>query len=127
MGSGWALDFVSCCLILLLCLFEAALAGTVSHDFNITWVRAGPSGYERPMIGINGQWPVPVIHVDLGDRVIINVNNQLGNQSTSLHYHGLFMNSTSYMDGAAGTSQCEIAPGASLTYDFTVQQPGYDE
>jgi len=109
-------------LLLLFC--TGTLADTVYHDFNITWVRAGPSGYERPMIGINGQWPVPVIHVDLGDRVIINVHNQLGNQSTSLHYHGLFMNTTSYMDGAAGTSQCEIEPGASLTYDFTVQQPG---
>ena len=122
MRLGWAFAFW---LQILLQLFSRKVAaGTVYHDFNITWVRAGPSGYERPMIGINGQWPVPAIHVDIGDRVIINVKNDLGNQSTSLHFHGLFMNSTGYMDGAAGTSQCDIAPGVSFQYDFVIQQPG---
>ncbi|KJZ80330.1 hypothetical protein HIM_00180 [Hirsutella minnesotensis 3608] len=102
-----------------------AAAATVTHDFNVTWVRANPDGaFERPVIGINNQWPIPQIDVNKGDRVVINVNNQLGNQSTSLHFHGLFMNGTAHMDGPAGVTQCPIPPGASFTYNFTIEQPG---
>ncbi|KND94156.1 Iron transport multicopper oxidase FET3 [Tolypocladium ophioglossoides CBS 100239] len=102
-----------------------AAAATVSRDFNISWVRANPdAAFERPVIGINGQWPIPTIEADIGDRIVINVNNQLGNQSTSLHFHGLFMNGTNHMDGPAGVTQCEIPPGSSFTYNFTINQPG---
>lgn len=104
----------------LLCL-SLARAATVSHDFNITWVTANPDGaFDRPTIGINGQWPIPRIDANIGDRIIINVDNQLGNQSTSLHFHGLFMNGTTQMDGPSQVSQCPIPPGSSFTYNFTV-------
>ncbi|KAL7781260.1 Cupredoxin [Trichoderma afarasin] len=110
-------------------LFAASLglasAATVNYDFNITWVTANPDGaFARPVIGINNQWPIPRIEANVGDRIVINVNNQLGNQSTSLHFHGLFMNGTTHMDGPVGVSQCEIPPGHSFKYDFTIDQPG---
>ena len=96
-------------------------AATVTYDFNITWVNANPDGaFVRPVIGINGQWPIPHITATKGDRVIVNVQNQLGNQSTSLHFHGLYMNGTTHMDGPVGVTQCSIAPGRSFTYDFKV-------
>lgn len=100
-------------------------AATVTYDFDIGWVRANPDGQaDRPVIGINGQWPIPVMEVNVGDRVVVNVLNSLGNQSTSLHFHGLFMNGTTMMDGPAQVSQCAIAPGLRFTYDFEVNQPG---
>ncbi|PKK52414.1 hypothetical protein CI102_3511 [Trichoderma harzianum] len=110
-------------------LFAASLglasAATVNYDFNITWVTANPDGaFARPVIGINNQWPIPRIEANVGDRIVINVNNQLGNQSTSLHFHGLFMNGTTHMDGPVGVSQCDIPPGHSFKYDFTIDQPG---
>lgn len=102
-------------------LAPLAVAATVSHDFNITWVTTNPDGaFDRPTIGINGKWPIPRIDANVGDRIIINVNNQLGNQSTSLHFHGLFMNGTTQMDGPSQASQCAIPPGSSFTYNFTV-------
>ena len=98
-------------------------AATVNYDFNITWVTANPDGqFNRPTIGINGQWPIPPITATVGDRVIVNVLNQLGNQTTSLHFHGLYMNGTNEMDGVAGVTQCSIPPGASFTYDFKVRK-----
>lgn len=109
-------------------LFLAATLGfasarTVNYDFNITWVRANPDGaHERSVIGINGLWPIPRIEADVGDQIVINVDNQLGNQSTSLHFHGLFMNGTTHMDGATAVSQCPILPGFSFTYNFTVSE-----
>lgn len=98
-----------------------AAAATVNYDFNITWVTANPDGaFPRPVVGVNGQWPIPKIEADIGDRIVVKVNNQLGNQTTSLHFHGLFMNGTNHMDGPDGVTQCAIPPGQSMTYNFTV-------
>ncbi|KAI1360054.1 Cupredoxin [Xylaria arbuscula] len=100
-------------------------AATVTYDFKVGWVTANPDGaFERPTIGINGQWPIPQIEANVGDNVLIHVTNQLGNQSTSLHFHGLFMNGTSHMDGPSQVTQCGIPPGSSFTYNFTITQPG---
>ena len=74
--------------------------------------------------GINGEWPCPPLHVDIGDKVVIHVTNSLGNQSTSLHWHGMYQEGTTHMDGASQVSQCPIPPGRSFTYEFYVKQPG---
>lgn len=109
---------------LLGCLLWHALpadAATVTHDFNITWVTANPDSMaDRPTIGINGQWPIPTIRVNKGDRLVVNVFNSLGNQSTSLHFHGLFMSGATHMDGPVSVTQCPIVPGGRFTYNFTV-------
>ncbi|KAL9572610.1 hypothetical protein ACKAV7_003443 [Fusarium commune] len=111
--------------ILRLVLLPAALAATVSYDFSIDWVRANPDGaFERPTIGINGEWPIPRIEASVGDTVLVNVRNNLGNQSTSLHFHGLFMNGSNHMDGPSQVTQCPIQPGESFLYNFTITQPG---
>ena len=97
------------------------LAATRTYDFEIGWVNRNPDGLkERPVIGINGQWPIPRIEATVGDRIIVNLNNQLGNESTSLHFHGIFMNGTNEMDGVVGVTQCGIPPGSKFTYNFTV-------
>ncbi|KAK2041654.1 multicopper oxidase [Colletotrichum somersetense] len=112
-------------LTLISALAGTACAATVSYDFSIGWVTANPDGaFERPTIGINGQWPIPRIDANVGDTVLINVHNSLGNQSTSLHFHGLYMNGSTHMDGPAQVSQCAIPPGSSFTYNFTINQPG---
>lgn len=108
-------------LVLLLISSSLAEAATVTYDFNITWVTANPDGlFDRPTIGINGQWPLPVMYATVGDMVIVNVDNQLGNQSTTLHFHGLYMNGTTHMDGPMGVTQCDITSGTKFTYNFTV-------
>lgn len=107
-------------------LISLSWAGTVTYDFEIGWVTANPDGQaDRPVIGINGQWPLPVIEVTVGDRLIINVLNSLGNQSTSLHFHGLFMENSTHMDGPPQVTQCEIPSGSRFTYDFEVRTDCY--
>ncbi|CAK7209550.1 hypothetical protein SCUCBS95973_000478 [Sporothrix curviconia] len=106
-------------------LVPGASAGLVEHDFNVTWVLHNPDGLRlRPVIGINDYWPPPAIRVAVGDRLVVHVHNLLGNQSTSLHFHGLFLENATHMDGAVQVSQCAIPPGSSLTYNFTIHQPG---
>lgn len=106
-------------------LYERACAGVVEYDWDIAWVWTAPDGHvSRPVIGINGEWPLPTIEATVGDTIIVNAHNSLGNQSTSIHFHGLFMNGTSHMDGTSFVSQCAISPGTSFTYKFTAQQSG---
>jgi iron transport multicopper oxidase len=109
-------------LLLLPLLSWITEAAIVTYDMNITWVRANPDGmFERPVMGVNGQWPLPIMRATVGDTVIVNVDNQLGNESTTLHFHGLFMNGSTHMDGPMGATQCEIVPGTKLKYNFTVR------
>lgn len=111
-----------CAAAALLAALDVVSAATRKFEFDIGWTRANPDGaFERPVIGINGQWPIPTIDVDIGDRVIIDVKNSLGNQSTSLHFHGLYMKGTTHMDGPSGVVQCPIMPGGTFTYNFTVR------
>jgi len=59
-------------------LLALANAATITYDWNITWVDANPDGLaERPVMSINGQWPLPVLNITKGDRVIANVHNQV--------------------------------------------------
>ncbi|KAL3421335.1 multicopper oxidase [Phlyctema vagabunda] len=120
-----SLSFFPVVAVLVLAIARLTDAATVTYDFNITWVRANPDGmFERPTIGINGEWPLPILRADVGDNVIVNVDNQLGNQTTTLHFHGLYMNGTNDMDGPAAVTQCSIPPGSQFTYNFTIDQPG---
>lgn len=106
--------------LLVLGFVHLVLSKTVTYNWDITWVTASPDGFPRPVVGINGQWPCPTLDVTLGDRVIVHVNNQLGNQTTSLHWHGLRQYEKYTMDGSSGVSQCPIPPGSRFTYDFIV-------
>lgn len=79
-------------LLALFSFFAVVQAATVTYDFEVGWVTANPDGaFDRPTIGINGKWPIPAITANVGDQVVVNVLNSLGNQTTSLHFHGLYM------------------------------------
>ncbi|KAF1813975.1 conidial pigment biosynthesis oxidase Abr1/brown 1 [Eremomyces bilateralis CBS 781.70] len=101
-----------------------AIATTHRYDWELSWVTAAPDGFSRPVIGVNGEFPSPTITVMKGDRLIIKVHNELGNQSTAVHWHGIHQRGSPEMDGAAGVTQCPIPTGASFTYDFTLEQGG---
>ena len=71
--------------------------------------------------GINGQWPCPAIEATVGDQVVVNIHNKLENETTSLHFHGIYQRGTDEMDGVAQVTQCPVPPGHSFTYRFTVR------
>ena len=87
------------CLAVLLTLVHA---DTRTFNFSVGWVNRNPDGLqERRVMGINGQWPIPRIEANVGDRIVVHLKNDLGDVPTSLHFHGLFMNGTNHMDGVA--------------------------
>lgn len=117
---GWVLSIA-----IFICLLRGCVAKTVTYDFNVTWVTVNPDGlYDRKIVGVNGQWPLPNIEVDKGDRLVVNLYNGLGDKDTSIHFHGMFQNGTTNMDGPSMVTQCPIPPGSSFTYNFTINQSG---
>jgi iron transport multicopper oxidase len=106
--------------VFLLSFLSAALAGTVTYDWSVDWVTAAPDGFSRQVIGINGQWPCPPIEATVGDTIVVNLYNNLGDESTGLHFHGLNQRGTQVMDGPSGVTQCPIPPGSHFTYTFQV-------
>lgn len=88
-------------------LVTLSVAKTVTYNWDATWVWANPDGqYYRPVIGINDQFPCPAIEVDVGDTIVVNLNNKLGNETTGIHFHGQFQIGTNTMDGPSAVNQC---------------------
>jgi len=108
-------------LVLSICSFAIA---DKTYNWDITWVNAAPDGFERPVIGINGKWPLPTIEAHVGERVTVIAHNKLGNETTSLHFHGLRQFQTNTMDGPSGVTQCPIPPGSTITYSFIADTAG---
>ena len=71
--------------------------------------------------GFNGSVPGPTIQVTEGDRVRLNVHNQLP-EPFSMHWHGLEIPVD--MDGMPGISQDAIPSGGRFAYEFTLKQNG---
>ncbi|GMG39810.1 unnamed protein product [Ambrosiozyma monospora] len=93
------------------------------HHFNWTagWMYGNPDGNaRRQIIGCNGEWPWPTIRIKEGDTIELYLTNGMDNQTTSLHFHGLFQQNTTIYDGVPGATQCSIAPGQTMLYNITV-------
>ncbi len=69
----------------------------------------------------NGTLPGPLIHVKVGDRLIVHFTNHLP-APTTVHWHGLRI--PIQMDGVPGASQPDVPPGGTFTYDFIVPDAG---
>ncbi|KAG6915686.1 hypothetical protein DXG01_010414 [Tephrocybe rancida] len=106
---------------LLLSLVAPVLAGVQEIWWNLTWVEnVNPDGlFERRAVGVNGSWPPPPMDVHTNDSLLVHVTNSLDAPST-LHHHGMFFNSTSWMDGAQGVSECGIPPGGQFDYEIAL-------
>lgn len=89
---------------------------TRRYTFNVGRATIAPDGVEKDAIVINGAFPGPLIEANWGDWISVTVNNQLEDEGTSLHWHGLLQKETPEYDGVPGVQQCPIAPGKSFTY-----------
>jgi hypothetical protein len=78
-------------------------AATVTYNWDIGFVQANPDGRApRPVLGINGKFPNPTIAGNVGDKIVVNVNNKTPNETTSIHFHGLYQLNNNAQDGPPG-------------------------
>ena len=78
----------------------------------------------KVIIGVNSLLPGPTLIVDEGSTVIAYVNNNLTQEATSIHWHGMRQYNTPWMDGAAGITQCPIKPSSNFQYTFIAEPSG---
>ena len=69
--------------------------------------------------GYNHQVPGPLLRLWVGERVEIDVHNELP-QPTTIHWHGMAVPNA--MDGVPGVTQPAIPPGGTFVYRFTVTE-----
>ena len=81
------------------------------------------TGKSVKRITVNGKFPAPLLEFEEGDDAIIRVKNNLKNQDSSLHWHGLLL--PGIMDGVPGFNGFTgIAPNKEFVYKFKVRQSG---
>jgi FtsP/CotA-like multicopper oxidase with cupredoxin domain len=73
-------------------------------------------------LGYNKMWPGPALRVTEGDKVRVNVTNNL-DETTGVHMHGIEFDDW-HMDGIPFVTQSPIIPGGSFAYEFTATPHG---
>lgn len=141
---AWRIGNISVLTVLLLVSLVAARPSprddnTKVFDLTVTWDDNAPDGFSRKMLLVNGQSPGPVLDINQGDCVTVNVCNS-SPYNVTIHFHGTYiierfsslvltssgieMKGTPWSDGVPGVSQRPILPGNSFTHQFEATQHG---
>lgn len=67
------------------CRAAAPRTTTRYYTLELKWSVGAPDGFMRALITVNGQMPGPIIHANVGDRLIITVINRLP-ANTTIHW-----------------------------------------
>ncbi|KAJ3668947.1 hypothetical protein LUZ60_010897 [Juncus effusus] len=105
---------------LILLAFPANSAGITRHyKFNVGLTNVTRLCKTRSIPTVNGQFPGPKLVVREGDRIIVKIVNNLGNNVT-FHWHGIRQLGSQWADGPSYVTQCPIQTGQSYVYNFTI-------
>ena len=91
--------------------------GVLRLDLVAQETRVAIPGTSGRALTYNGLLPGPVLELNAGDAVQIQLHNQL-NQPTNLHYHGLHVSP----EGQADNVFLSVQPGASQSYSFQIAE-----
>jgi len=72
----------------------------------------------------NLKYKFPNLQLEWGDTIQVTVFNDLNDNGTSIHWHGVRQLNSNPNDGANGITECPIAPGTSKTYTFLATAHG---
>lgn len=88
-------------------------AKEATHDFG--------NGTKLPVWTYDGSVPGSQIRVKQGDKVKVNLKNELS-EPVTIHWHGLPVPNS--QDGIPGVTMNAVQPGKTFTYEFTASIPG---
>ncbi len=101
----------------------ASWAAIKEYHLNIDQGMVNITGKSVKRMTVNGKFIAPLLEFEEGDEAVIHVHNQLKDQDTSLHWHGLLL--PGLMDGVPGFNGFKgIQPNGSFEYRFKVRQNG---
>jgi len=111
--------------IVAVCMLSSSwgFAAVKEYHLNIDEGTVNVTGKPLQRITVNGKFPAPLLEFEEGDDAVIHVHNNLKNQDSSLHWHGLLL--PGIMDGVPGFNGFNgIKPNQDFTYKFKVRQSG---
>jgi FtsP/CotA-like multicopper oxidase with cupredoxin domain len=114
------------CYVLLTICFSFVVAKSVEHFTLVISDRLLP-GSTKTEILVNGTSPGPPIRVTLGNDVEVTVINEVSNDVTVVHWHGMIQKGTPFSDGVMNITQCPITNIVgynSMVYKFTPTTAG---
>ena len=91
-------------------------------DLRIGPARKNIDGAELRMLAYNGSVPGPVLHVDQGSEITVQVRND-GDVEATVHWHGLRLDNR--YDGVPHETQEPIAIGGTFTYQLQFADAGF--
>lgn len=94
------------------------------NEFTLTAKKANlqvNSQVNKEVWTFNGSVPGPQIRVKLGEKVKVDLKNELS-EPVSIHWHGYPV--PFQMDGIPGMTMNAVQPGGTYTYEFTASVPG---
>ncbi|WP_345734826.1 multicopper oxidase domain-containing protein [Prosthecobacter algae] len=94
----------------------------VEYDLYITEQTVSPAGKPVRGLTINGGIPGPTLRFREGDFARIRVHNQLKDEETSTHWHGLLL--PNQEDGVPHVTTPPILPGKTHTFEFELRHSG---
>ncbi len=94
----------------------------VEYDLYITEQTVSPAGKPVRGLTINGGIPGPTLRFREGDFARIRVHNQLKDEETSTHWHGLLLPNKE--DGVPHVTTQPILPGKTHTFEFELRHSG---
>ena len=112
-------------LLIGLCVFSSSWTFAAVKEYHLTIDEGMVNVTGKPLkrIIVNGQFPAPLLEFEEGDDAVIHVHNNLKNQDSSLHWHGLLL--PGLMDGVPGFNGFKgIKPNEDFVYRFKVRQNG---
>lgn len=65
-----------------------------------------------------------ILQVCLGDRIIVDIINNMPGRGISIHWHGIFQQGSQFMDGVPMVTQCSIHESDIFRYDFYANNEG---
>jgi CopA family copper-resistance protein len=93
-----------------------------TFDLRIGATPVNLTGASRTALSVNGSIPAPTLRWREGDSLTLRVSNDLDDEDTSIHWHGILLPAN--MDGVPGLSFHGIRPGETYVYRFDVKQGG---
>ncbi|WP_168418143.1 multicopper oxidase domain-containing protein [Acinetobacter towneri] len=102
---------------------NAVFAAVKEYHLTIAEQTVNITGKSVKRITVNGQFPAPLLEFEEGDDAVIHIHNQLKNQDSSIHWHGLLL--PGLMDGVPAFNGFRgIKSQGHFVYQFKVRQSG---